>query len=449
MGFAEGIRIDDGPVLWAACAAGVVGMLYLIRPHSGWKRAPGRQAWAVPPAALLLSLALVLGVHWLLVYPFALIPDVLPPEVLAWSVPAVTALLLALHRGWTVWRSRPRPARRRRVAVTAAAAAFAGVLALSAIQINAYFGLNHTVSDLTGTAVARIPALEAGLQRQAGEPATVGLAGWTPRATLPAGGLVRKASIPGTVSGFRSRDAYVYLPPAYQASPRPALPVLVLFSGQPGSPADWVTGGALRSRMDRFASAHHGVAPVVIVVDPNGTPNGNVLCMDSQIAQADTFLAEDVPGWISATFDVDPDPRKWAAGGFSFGATCAVQMATRHPDVYSAALAFSSEQEPALAKERHKTIEASFGGDTAAFERQTPLHLMQQRRFDGNALYFGAGERDPEFIEYMGVLASAARSAGFSVDEQVIPRTGHSWTVAAKGLSAGLDFLAPRWGIKK
>lgn len=201
--------------------------------------------------------------------------------------------------------------------------------------------------------------------------------------------------------------------------------------------------------MDRFAAAHHGVAPVVVVVDPNGTPNGNFLCMDSHIAQADTFLARDVPAWIRTTFDVDPDPRQWAAGGFSFGATCAMQMVTRHPDIYSASLAFSSEAEPALAKERHKTIEASFGGDTEAFERQTPLHLMEQRRFDGNAVYFGAGERDPQFVEYMGVLADAARSAGFSVQQRIIPGAGHSWEVAARGLPGGLDFLARRWGIRR
>ena len=44
------------------------------------------------------------------------------------------------------------------------------VVALSAVQINVYFGLNHTVSDLTGTAVARIQPLEAGLMRAAGGP---------------------------------------------------------------------------------------------------------------------------------------------------------------------------------------------------------------------------------------------------------------------------------------
>lgn len=446
MGFAEGIRIDDGPVLWAVCAIGLVGAVYLLWPRSR-KSTPARRTAAAALAAVGLAAALVLGVHWILVYGVFAFPDLLPPEVLAWSIPPVAALLLAV-RSWIVGRGRPRPARRW-TTTAAAAVAFTGVLALSAVQINAYFGLSHTVGDLTGSAVARIPSLKDPLKRQPGEPDPVSLARWTQPGALPAAGLIRKASIPGTVSGFRSRDAYIYLPPAYQATPRPALPVLVLFSGQPGNPSDWLTGGALQSRMDRFAAAHGGAAPVVVVVDPNGTPDGNTLCMDTRIARADTFLARDVPAWIHRTLDVDPDPRKWAAGGFSFGATCAIQMATRHPGVFSAALAFSSEQEPALAKVRRKTVEASFGGDTAAFDRQTPLQRMQQRRFDGNAIYFAAGERDAQFTKNMDVLSAAARSAGFSVATHVVPGAGHSWAVAARGLSAGLDFLAPRWGMKK
>ena len=166
------------------------------------------------------------------------------------------------------------PSRSRRWRSSAAAtAAFLAVVALSAVQINIYFGLNHTVGDLTGAAAARIQPLEAGLTRAAGAPAATGLAHWQAPADLP-DGVIRKAVIPGTVSGFQSRDAYVYLPPAYLGSPRPALPVLVLFSGQPGGPADWLTGGALRSRLDRFAAEHAGVAPVTVVVDPNGSAVG-------------------------------------------------------------------------------------------------------------------------------------------------------------------------------
>lgn len=319
---------------------------------------------------------------------------------------------------------------------------------LSQAQINLYFGLNQTIGDLTGTAVARIPDLEPGLTRGPGAADTVALPQWVAPAGLPPG-LLRKASIPGTVSRFESRDAYVYLPPAYQSSPRPELPVLVLFAGQPGSPQDWLTGGSLRARMDRFAAQHNGVAPVTVVVDPNGTQSANTLCMDSAIAQADTFLSVDVPAWIKATLDVDPDPRVWAAGGFSFGATCAVQMVTRHPEVYRDVVAIASEEEPALAKERDKTVQASFGGDTAAFDRQTPLWLMQHRSYAGQAGYFSAGERDQEFIDYMRTLADAASAAGFEVKSDVIANTGHSWQTAARALPDALDFLAPRWGITR
>lgn len=449
----------DGPVLWIAWPAGAAGMAYLLW-RTVRRRGPARSAaaWleALFPAlaAVLLAAGVVAGVHWLLIYGYSVFPEELPRDVLAWSLAAVAALVLCLTRLWSTWRCRgaaapaPRPAARRWGSTAAATGALLGVVLLSAVQINAYFGLNHTVSDLTGTALARIQPLEPGLRRVPGAPAGMAPSQWRAPEDLPGGGELRRAAIPGTVSGFQSRDAYIYLPPAYLASPRPALPVLVLFAGQPGAPADWLTGGALRSRMDRFASAHHGVAPVVVVVDPNGTPGGNTLCMDSRIAQADTFLSQDVPAWIGQALDVDLDHGRWAAGGFSFGATCAMQMVTRHPDVYGSALAFSSEKEPALAKERDKTVAASFGGDAVAFDRQTPLHLMKERNYRGHAIFFGAGVRDPEFIGYMDLLSGAARTAGFDVEALIIPNAGHSWEAASRGLPAGLEFLAARWGIQ-
>ena len=444
MDFIDDLRLADGPVVWVAWAAAAAGLAYLLW-RAAFRRRPAGRAVAVVVAAALLAVALVAAVHWLLIYGISVFPDELPAETLAWSVPAVGALLLwlmCLARLWGSGRSRTTPWR----STAAATASFLAVLALSAVQINIYFGLNHTVGDLTGTAVARIPPLETGLTRAAGGPPATGLDRWTAPAELP-DGVIRRAVIPGTVSGFQSREAYIYLPPAYQSSPRPALPVLVLFSGQPGGPADWLVGGALRNRLDRFAAEHGGVAPVTVVVDPNGSASGNTLCMDSRIARADTFLAVDVPDWINRTLDVDPDPRHWAAGGFSFGGTCAMQMVTRHPDVYSAALAFSSEKEPALAKEREKTIQASFGGDAAAFDRLTPLRLMAENRFDGHGVYFAAGDHDPEFTGYMDVLSGAARQAGFTVETRRIANAGHSWDTAASGLPGGLDFLARRWGI--
>jgi S-formylglutathione hydrolase FrmB len=428
--FLADVHLTSGPVVWLAWLAGIAGLGYLL-----WCR---ESRW---PLKVLISIAAaaaaVLSVHWLLLYVFAVFPESLPPEVLSWSVPAVMASMLCLAR-------LPRSAWRAKILSTLSMLA---VVLLTTVQINAYFGLNRTVSDLLGTDVARVPPLESALMARGSDRPPQDLARWSPQAEPADGGLLRSAHIPAPASGFAARDAYIYLPPAYLGSERPALPVLVLFAGQPGGPADWLTGGMLRAHMDRFAAQHRGIAPVVVVVDPNGSANGNTLCMDSRIAKVDTYLSQDVPNWIAQNLDVGKDHRNWAAGGFSFGGTCALQMVTRHPDVFNSALSFSGEREPALAKERQKTVDAAFDGDVAAFDAQTPLNIMAKQRFDANAVFLGAGASDHEFVSYLEELSAAARKAGFAVDTKVAANTGHSWEATAGSLPQALDFMAVRWGI--
>ncbi len=77
--------------------------------------------------------------------------------------------------------------------------------------------------------------------------------------------------------------------------------------------------------MDGYARGHGGLAPVVAVADPNGAQSANTLCMDSRIAPADTYLCVDVPRWITGTLNVTPATGRWAVGGFSYGATCALE----------------------------------------------------------------------------------------------------------------------------
>ncbi|MCP2047306.1 UNVERIFIED_ORG: enterochelin esterase-like enzyme [Paenarthrobacter nicotinovorans] len=432
MDFLLDVSLVSGPFLWISIACGVAGAVYLL-----WRR---KRSWALTVlASLLVSVGLVILVHWILVDLMAVFSENLPFETVAWSVPAVAAVLLCAARF-------PRHPWKGRVL---SALAMLGVILLSAVQVNLYFGLNNTVADLLGTAVARIQPLEQSLKRASNSAPGPLPAAWKAPDSMPTNGILRKAAIPGAVSGFNARDAYIYFPPAYQTTPRPVLPVLVLFSGQPGGPADWLTGGQLRAQMDRFAEAHQGISPVTVVVDPNGSGSANTMCMDSRIAPADTYLSKDVPAWISENLDVSTDPKQWAVGGFSFGGTCAVQMGTAHPDIFPSVLAFSAEREPALAKDRNKTIADSFDGDVSAFESRTPLTMMQERSFAGSGVYFAAGATDNEFTNYMHELAEAAGKAGFQTEEHSIRNAGHSWDAVVRGMPGGLDFLATRWGLRK
>lgn len=432
MDFLSDISLVDGPFLWFSIACGAAGGAYLL-----WRR---RRSWPIfIAAALAVSMGVVALIHWILVDVMATFSENLPFETVAWSVPAVAAILLcAVRFPRTTWKTR-----------FASIASMLGVILLAVVQVNVYFGLNNTVADLLGTAVARIQPLEASLQRAPDGKPGLAPSAWKAPDSMPRGGILRKAAIPGTKSGFTARDAYIYLPPAYQTTARPSLPVLVLFSGQPGGPADWLTGGQLRAQLDKFAESHGGIAPVTIVVDPNGSGSANTMCMDSRIAQADTYLSQDVPDWISSTLDVASDRKQWAVGGFSFGGTCAVQMGTNHPELFTSVLGFSAEREPALAKDRNKTIADSFDGDVEAFESRTPLVLMQQRNFAGGGMYLTAGVTDTEFTDNMHVLADAARKAGFATEEHSIQHAGHSWDAVVRGMPGALEFLSSRWGLPK
>ncbi|MGO4650142.1 alpha/beta hydrolase [Arthrobacter sp. 2RAF22] len=421
MEFLYNLSLVDGPFYWTIFGAGIAGSAFLLLR---WDR-----RWLLSIVVSLVAASGVVAViHWLLVNVLTVFPEDLPFDVLAWSTVAFSALALFLFRlPGSSWRGR-----------SAAGVSFFAVLLLSALQTNSYFGLNHTAADLFGHNVGRIPQLEEGFKRGSSRTLPV---------SLPEGGLVRRASIPGIESGFTAQDAFIYLPPAYQSADRSQLPVLVLFAGQPGRPADWLTGGLLEPAMNTFAARHGGVAPVVVVVDPNGSDTANTMCMDSRIARADTYLAIDVPRWINSTLEVSADPRKWTVGGFSFGATCAVQMTTLHPEIYPSFIAFSGEREPSLGPDRRRTIQTAFGGDSTAFDALTPLNLMKQRSYDGLAGFFAVGASDGEFVGYATELAAAARTSGFDIRHASVSGAGHSWAVAVQELPSAMEFLAPRWGL--
>lgn len=66
--------------------------------------------------------------------------------------------------------------------------------------------------------------------------------------------------------------------------------MVVLLTGQPGTPQDWIGAGRLVTIMNAFASTHAGFAPIVVIPDPTGGPFADPLCVDSPRGRADTYL---------------------------------------------------------------------------------------------------------------------------------------------------------------
>ena len=354
-------------------------------------------------------------------------------------------------------RERARARHPRLARMAGSGTGLAAALAAALLAINAFFGAYPSLAAVLGIGVATTPLdslpAAAPLPRAPERGAGPLLANWTAPSDLPAQGAVVTATVPagdqsGT-RGFKPRQAFLYLPPAYLTAQRPALPVLVLMAGQPGSPRDWFEIGRLKETMDAYAAAHGGLAPVVVVVDPLGSPYRNPLCSDTpRGGRAATYLQQDVPTWITTHLQVDPDRSHWAIAGLSNGGTCALQVVTRAPESYRTFLAMSPEEHPTLGGEQ-RTIDRGFGGDRAAYEANDPLSLMAAAppgRYDGIAGLISIGAQDEEYASAVPALVNGARGAGIEVDTRQY-EGGHGWAVWSAALADEVDWLGEQLGL--
>jgi S-formylglutathione hydrolase FrmB len=426
------LSILSGSLPVAMTVIGMVALiLLLVRTETQWW---SRQVVSSVLATVLLTALLFGTLHWW--RPF---PDPLPLHVWSWISIGIFALALGTARA----------TRARHAATALAVVEVACVILLAALQINAYYGYRPTLGSAFGHSGVR----QTDFAQIARTRPTLPTAGprrpldqtWVPPRGLPGNGQISQVRIPGSRSGFPARPAWLYVPPAYAANPRPLLPVLVLIAGQPGGPEDWFIAGRLASVLDEFASTHSGLAPVVLVPDATGSTLGNSLCLDSRLANAESYLTHDVPDWIRTHLQVDPDTSRWAVGGFSFGGTCALQLAVRAPHLYPTFLDISGQLEPTLG-DHTRTVKSAFGGNEQEFAAVNPLAELSHARFPTTEALIAFGANDQEYGPQARRVADAARSAGMTVTFAPIAG-GHSWTVAVTALRELLPSVGQRAGL--
>jgi len=390
------------------------------------------------PVIVMAAAGIIALLTWLTNNVWRPFPDLLPFTIVLWSWVALTGLMLALARQ-PLLRTWPRRA--------AAIGAGALVLAAGANQVNVYFQAYPSLRVVLAPWLDPKPAFTrtADVREIVAKPGQTFEHIWHPPRGMPKTGAVYQVTMPGVRSGFPAHSGYVYLPPAYLATPRPQLPVLVLLAGQPGSPRAWLDSGRIQAVMDGFAARHHGLAPVVVMPDDLGSAFANPLCLDSRLGNAQTYLTVDVPNWITSHLQVRPPGRGWAIGGFSHGGTCAIQLATQAPRLYPIFLDISGQIEPTLGN-RQLTIGRAFGGDAAAFARVDPIVVLAHTRFPHSAGVFVAGLNDRTYTPQQRKMYLAARHAGMKVTFMLLPG-GHDWRVWGGGLDNNVVWLVSQLGI--
>ena len=420
------LRIDivTGPLLYVVLGLAAVQLLYLLL------RAQTR-GWIVTVVIAVVGGVGVAGVIWFVVVTvvdaFGMSPGLVS---FLWFAATCSAIALALAN---LWRSR----RRRKIVAAASIVLF---LVSGTLAINASFGLNRTLGSLFGVAAeAAIP-----LPVPSTPPKTGPLyQSWVAPADLPAQGTTGSQVIPNTVSGFISRPAGIYLPPAALVANAPALPLVILLMGQPGNPDP----SFIAATLDRDAAAHDGLAPIVIVADQLGDPESDPLCLDTpNYGKAETFITQDVVNWAESNLNIIKDPRYWTIAGYSNGGQCAISLAAKHPDLFSNVVDISGE-EFAGSEIETAVLADVFDGDQAAYDAIKPLNLLAARKFTDTVAVFTVGSDDTGFIPGQQRMAAAATAAGMTVTYWESPNGGHVLPALTDGLDEAFVVLYPRLGL--
>lgn len=385
----------------------------------GWRRQLG---WGLPIAAAatgLAALVLTLG---------SLVPDDFPGQAYLWGFLTALAVVVA-GVGWG-----PAGIGHRILAVVAVVL----LAVVTAGVVNQRSGSFPTVGRLIHADpehVVGAPQLRQ-LKEQVVE-----------SGHLPTQGVVITETIPAPTSHFATRPAYIYLPPAWFARVTPSLPTLVLLPGEPGSASDWSGDGDADNTADAFASAHHGLAPIIVMPDPDGFLTVDSECVNSKFGNAETYLVDDVPAFARSRFHASSAPGSLAIGGLSAGGTCSVMLALRHPSVYATFASFSGFASPQYKETTQaETVNTLFGGSEEHFAAHDPAQLLRTGRFDGMAGWFEVGDQDTEPLEAAHDLQPAALRAGIATCILVRPG-GHDFDLWSQALVDSFPWLSWRLGL--
>lgn len=410
----------------------------------GGSRGGGKRAIAVVACPMVIAvIAGIVGlvIAWLLSDVFVVFGVELGPRVIAWAgcgcaIVGFAVSHVMLHRG-----------------VLRAVAVILVVCAVfsTATGIDQAYGEYATIGSLFGQDSYR----EADLTGMAKRNDLISVTQWRQEAAdgsisdIPAHGEVSKVNIPTTTSHFEARQALVYLPPAALATAKhkPALPVILMMSGQPGSPGRVFAAGGIQTMMDDYAQHHDGLAPIVIAADQLGDDSHNTLCVDSPVyGKALTYLTKDVVDWVKTNLPAAQQAQDWAIAGFSQGATCSLQIGANHPDLFGTIIPTGSELKPTNGSES-SMISRFFHGDRTAYEKQIPINAIRNHAPSNQTLVIGAGEHDHESVRNVELIAPVAQQEGMHVMAVESLGNAHDWHAVQDTLRYGLVVFGYNTGL--
>jgi S-formylglutathione hydrolase FrmB len=264
---------------------------------------------------------------------------------------------------------------------------------------------------------------------------------------LPDHGATLAVPIPGKNLKFTPRPAYVWVPPAWFAKNRPQLPVIELLHGTPGDPSNWTQSSYADATALAFAEQHHGMAPILVMPDINGSWQADSECVNSAMyGDVETYLTQTVPQFMQKSFNASTATGSVAIAGLSEGGLCATTLALNNPKVYAAFGNYSGNESPTYqADNQQQTIQDLFSGSQASYNAHNPPYILTHQRFTGLAGWFEVGAQDPESLPAAHALQPLAVNAGIDTCIATPPGT-HNFEFWTQAFKDSLPWLS--WKLK-
>ncbi|MEV6985956.1 alpha/beta hydrolase-fold protein [Sphaerisporangium sp. NPDC051017] len=232
-------------------------------------------------------------------------------------------------------------------------------LATLGLALNNYFGFYGSWADLLGTDTPQSAPIVA--DQGAGVPPPAEVTSGvqvisTTRVPLisgrngDAGGRLQQVVISGATSRLSS-PAYVYLPPQYfeERYADTRFPVIVALTGYPGDARNLVTRMNMPIVAAKAIDRREMMPAIMVLMRPTVAPPRDTECVDvPEGPQVETYFTKDLREAMASGFRVGTDAANWGILGASTGGYCALKVAMRHPEAYSAAVSLSGYLKPPI-----------------------------------------------------------------------------------------------------
>jgi enterochelin esterase-like enzyme len=352
--------------------------------------------------------------------------------------------------------------------IFAACLAFLPAMVFGIAAVNKYYDYYQTwgslISDLSDSGGTSIPKVsEAGIGGESIEKQLSNTADMSEAADL---GYLFQTTLTGAQSHI-TRDVYVWLPPQYfqSAYKHYRFPVIELLHGSPGDPSAWVNVLNVDATFLELMSEHKADPAVLVMPDTDGGQRYALQCLNYpglKDLQDMTFVAQDVPDYISKQLRVQPPGRAWAVAGYSEGGYCAANIGLQYPYnfgyVGSLSGYFTLTGNPSQIPEGGKpgarpVVYSPYKDNHNLFVKNSPAEFVFRLEVDLQLpqYWLAAGNEDTGDVQAAEQFQQFLQTRIADVPLDIVTGGGHQAKVWRAALTPMLEYMTPglqNWALE-